>query len=76
MIFIFLKIPDKVNFLNFLIFLNEYFDLENGNRLILIQEGYCLSLFHIKKFSYSFLKDLTNKKNHYQIYKINIAYYE
>ena len=37
MIFTFLKIPDRVNFPDFLIFLNDYFDLGNKNRLILIQ---------------------------------------
>ena len=37
MIFTFLKIPDRVNFPDFLIFLNDYFDLGNENRLTLIQ---------------------------------------
>ena len=37
MIFTFLKIPDRVNFPDFLIFLNDYFYLGNENRLTLIQ---------------------------------------
>ena len=76
MIFIFLKVLVKANFLDFLIFLNEYFDLENDYRLILTQQDFCLSLFHIPKFSLRFLKGLTNEKNRYRVNKISITFFE